>query len=109
MDRGVDRVGPSCGQDEASLGVGWVSIRTGRWGRVGANSRASSRKSAQSPLGPSTGVSDGRIARAAIFSPRGNFLKGLRGTQSWGSETELGRGVAQSLTPHMPQKDFFPF
>lgn len=32
-----------------------------------------------------------------------------RGTQKRGSETELGRVIAQFLTPQAPQKALFPF
>lgn len=36
-------------------------------------------------------------------------LQTHRGTQNWGSETELGRVIAQFLTPQAPQKDLFLF
>lgn len=82
-------------------------------GRTGASSGAPAqglqRDVRPSPLSPSSGVNDCRIAQEAVergFSARGAIsLKTHRGdTQNWGSETELGRGHCSiPYTPHAPE------
>lgn len=52
---------------------------------------------------PRKAVGKGFSAQEAVS------LQTHRGTQNWGSETELGRVIAQFLTPQAPQKALFPF